>query len=259
MYESTGIIAPSLTTHVTVAVLVHHITEKQKKTKTKKKNLPRHPLTMPDIFDDILDLEGNFYSEGYAQGWQDGLMAGRAEGRALGIERGFQKFFEAGRLYGRSIVWENRLPRLPDSRPGRQNRRGHISPKKNRMGKNEKGNSVMSEEGDNKAEKSVNSGTATSTSSNCRRPPLRVNERLRRNIAIIHDLMEPETLPTENSDDAVEDVDDRIRRAQAKARVVEKALGETAPSQDASARTGKNENIEDAGNLNVAALPLSTS
>src|SRR5690242_14397423 len=64
-----------------------------------------------DPFEDLLNLEEQFYQDGYKQGQEDGIRAGRIEGRGLGLEKGFQKFFESGRLYGRAIVWANRLPK----------------------------------------------------------------------------------------------------------------------------------------------------
>ncbi|CAK7245073.1 MAG: hypothetical protein STHCBS139747_006640 [Sporothrix thermara] len=47
-----------------------------------------------------------------------------------------------------------------------------------------------------------------------------------RNLQTLYALVEPGTLPTANTDEAVNDVDDRVKRAQAKARVLEKMVGE---------------------------------
>lgn len=62
-----------------------------------------------DPFEDVLYLEDHYYLEGYQQGATDGNRAGQIEGRTLGLETGFKKFFESGRLYGRTVVWANRL------------------------------------------------------------------------------------------------------------------------------------------------------
>ncbi|PSR97646.1 hypothetical protein BD289DRAFT_458851 [Coniella lustricola] len=140
-----------------------------------------------DPFDDILNLEDNFYSEGYAKGMADGAHAGRLEGRSFGIEKGFEKFVEAGRLYGKAVVWANRLP-----------------------------------------------STATTTTTTTTPPPAmkasslpglgKGGQRLEKNILTLHALVELDTLSTENSDDAVNDFDDRVKRAQGKARVIERNL-----------------------------------
>lgn len=54
------------------------------------------------------------------------------------------------------------------------------------------------------------------------------NTRLIKNLRMFYALVEPGTLPTTNTDEAVNDVDDRVKRAQAKARVLEKIVGELA-------------------------------
>ncbi|KAJ2901717.1 hypothetical protein MKZ38_001527 [Zalerion maritima] len=170
---------------------------------------------MDDIFDDILDLEEGFYNEGYSQGWEDGVVSGRIEGRSLGMEKGFEKFFEAGRLYGRALLWANRLPT-------RDQNQEHKDGKQQKL------------------------------------PPLSNNQRLERNITALHDLMEPDTLPTKNTDDTVEDVNDRIRKAQGKLRVIERMVGEEsskAESRGASKEPGaKSGDMEDASSINPAAL-----
>ncbi len=48
-------------------------------------------------------------------------------------------------------------------------------------------------------------------------------------------LLEPDTLSTENTDEAVNDFDDRLKRAQGKARIVEMMLAENDSSKDAPA------------------------
>jgi len=45
-----------------------------------------------------------------------------------------------------------------------------------------------------------------------------------KNIKMVHALVEPETLSTANTDEAVQDFDDRLKRAQAKAKVVTKMI-----------------------------------
>ncbi|KAF5555526.1 hypothetical protein FPHYL_8195 [Fusarium phyllophilum] len=132
-----------------------------------------------DPFEDVLNLEERFYSEGYQQGIKDGVQAGRIEGRSFGMQKGFEKFLESGRLASKAIVWANRIPH--------------------------------------------NDGTASGET--CTLPPLPKNARLEKNINTLYALVEPDTLSTENSDDAVQDFDDRVKRAQGKAKIVEKMAG----------------------------------
>ncbi|KAL8388069.1 hypothetical protein RB595_009478 [Gaeumannomyces hyphopodioides] len=149
-----------------------------------------------DPFDDVLNLEDQFYQEGYQQGAADGGQAGKIEGRGLGLEKGYEKFLEAGRLYGRSLVWGTRL-----SQQAKQSEEGRT-------------------------------GTVLERQE---LPPLPANPRLRKNIVTLHALVEPETLSTENTDEAVNDFDDRVKRAQGKVRIIEKTTGEQVPKRAAPA------------------------
>ncbi|KAM0254243.1 hypothetical protein ACHAP5_000230 [Fusarium lateritium] len=133
-----------------------------------------------DPFEDVLNLEERFYSEGYQQGIKDGVQAGRIEGRSFGMQKGFEKFLESGRLASKAIVWANRMP-----------------PK----------------------------DSASSSGDACTLPALPRNARLEKNINTLYALVEPDTLSTENSDEAVQDFDDRVKRAQGKAKIIEKMAG----------------------------------
>src|SRR5258708_5428980 len=68
-----------------------------------------------NTFDEILGLEEQFYNDGLQQGLADGIKAGQIEGRTFGLEKGFEKYVESGRLYGKSLVWANRMPPSQDS------------------------------------------------------------------------------------------------------------------------------------------------
>ncbi|KAK7722177.1 hypothetical protein SLS64_000710 [Diaporthe eres] len=168
-----------------------------------------------DAFDDLLNLEEEFYSEGYEQGVADGERAGRIEGRAFGIEKGFEKFVEAGRLHGKSIVWANRLPQAKQ-----QPRGAAASPS----------SASTPPPGDNRQQAlPVLSGGGA---------------RLEKNIVTLHALVEPDTLSTDNTDDAVNDFDDRVKRAQGKVRVIERHVGED---------TGLNAGVKDDSTAKAAA------
>jgi len=53
---------------------------------------------------------------------------------------------------------------------------------------------------------------------------LPAGNRLARNVEAVYALVDPATLSTENTDDSVDDFDDRLKRAQGKMRVVMMAL-----------------------------------
>lgn len=143
-----------------------------------------------DPLDDVFNLEGRFYSEGYRQGVQDGARAGRIEGRSFGMEKGFEKFLESGRLAGKSLVWANRLP------------------KKNQQ-----------------QQQASAAATSATDAESCTLPPLPSNARLEKNVKLVYALVEPETLSTDNTDEAVQDFDDRVKRAQGKVKIIERMLG----------------------------------
>jgi hypothetical protein len=143
-----------------------------------------------DPLDDVFNLEANFYNDGYNHGLQDGAQAGRIEGRGLGMEKGFEKFVESGRLASRAVVWANRMPR--EQQEARQQQQ---------------------------------QPTQQDDPSCCSLPPLPQNGRLRKNIDTLYALVEPETLSTANTDEAVQDFDDRVKRAQGKSKIVEKMVG----------------------------------
>ena len=159
-----------------------------------------------DPFDDLLNLEDRFYEEGYKQGTEDGIQAGRIEGRSFGLEKGFEKFLESGRLHGKAVVWANRtpclLPRLSADKPNEER--------------------VPSRS-------SVQEGSDIGGL-----PALPKNSRLEKNITTLYALVEPETLSTENTDESVNDFDDRVKRAQGKAKIIEKMVGEDGGSHVAS-------------------------
>ncbi|TVY33669.1 putative ORAOV1 family protein [Lachnellula occidentalis] len=164
-------------------------------------------------FDEVLALEETFYNDGYQQGKADGVKAGRIEGRTFGLEKGFEKFVESGRLYGKSLVWANRMPQLQES-----------------------GGADLE-----------TTPTPTPTASSQKLPLLPGNQRLVKHLKVFHALAESDSLSTENSEEAVSDFDDRFKRAQAKAKVIERLVGETKGDLDSSGKIiNGNANIEDA-------------
>jgi len=161
-----------------------------------------------DPFEDVLDLEDQFYRDGYRQGMEDGVQAGKIEGRSLGLEKGFEKFMESGRLYGKAIVWANRLP---DKQPG-----------SSAQGQYHGGSQE---------------GIVSNESEPQHLPRLPGNSRLWKNITTLHALVEPESLSTENTDESVNDFDERVKRARGKAKIIERTLGED-NQEDGTATAG---------------------
>lgn len=148
-----------------------------------------------DPFDDALNVEQSFYSKGYQDGMSDGRTAGTVEGRSFGLQTGFEKFLESGRLAGRAVVWANRLPSSSSA---------------------------------STAAAVPASSPETATAAERRATalkPLPGNARLEKNVAALYGLVDPGMLSTENSDESVQDFDDRLKRAQGKAKVIERAIG----------------------------------
>lgn len=154
-------------------------------------------------FDEVLGLEEQFYDQGHQQGVSDGIKAGRIEGRTFGLEKGLEKYVQSGRLDGKSIVWANRLPQ-------------------SKTNKSFKGQ-TQSEQ----AQQTVSTDD-TPISHPKKIPALPDNQRLVKHITVLHALAESESLSTENTEEAVADFDDRLKRAQGKAKIVERMSGDIA-------------------------------
>lgn len=186
-----------------------------------------------DPLDDILNLEEQFYAEGFEQGTRDGIQAGKVEGRSVGLAQGFDKFLESGRLYGKAVVWANRMQAptspqvLPSSSSASASPAGCESKRSEQRFTPRAGDSASAEV----------SGQGEQRT--CLLPPLpRGNARLDKNVIAVHALVEPETLSTDNTDEAVNDFDDRVKRAQGRAKVVERMIGEQGkPAAEAKAST----------------------
>lgn len=153
-----------------------------------------------DLFEDVLNLEDQYYDQGYNQGYEDGYQAGKIEGRSVGLKSGYEKFLEAGRLQGKAIIWANRIPNF------------------------RKLSAMKGEESEPEARPTES--TLAHVSVDSQLPSLSSNARLEKNVTSLHALVEPGTLSTENDDLAVNDFDDRVKRAQGKLKIVERMIGE---------------------------------
>jgi hypothetical protein len=160
-----------------------------------------------DIFDSALNLEDNAYNEGYELGFTDGSRSGRIEGRAFGLQKGFEKFVELGRLHGRACVWGARLTD-PTSRAQTSSYDG----------------SKEQTPDDNEAV--AISSTPSNPQASPSIPAILHNTRLDKHIRTLFALTDPAGLTTQNTEEAVAEFDDRMKRAAAKAKVVEQIVGE---------------------------------
>jgi len=161
-----------------------------------------------DPFDSLLTLEDQFYEEGFQEGQADGMRQSRREARVFGIEKGFEKFVELGKLQARARIWAARLPQISE--------RGVLAP----IGVADVTEDTSASEGSNGSRIAI------------ALPPLPDNARLRQHIEILVALVDPATISTKNNDDAVADVDDRLKRAHAKMKVIERLTGEDGPHGD---------------------------
>jgi hypothetical protein len=162
-----------------------------------------------DLFDGILNLEDESYEEGYQLGVADGSRAGRIEGRVFGLEKGFEKFIEIGRIHGKACVWGARLSadKVPVPKPSEP-----------------MGCQSIVTDGEGKIQKEDGSGIHPDTPVTMENLPS--NRRLEKHIRTLFALVEPESMSTQNTEDAVSDFDDRYKRALSKVKVIENIIGE---------------------------------
>lgn len=165
-----------------------------------------------DPFDDLFNLEDQYYGEGYDLGVKDGSRAGLIEGRLFGIEKGFEKYAAMGRLHGQAIVWAGRLPLSPkvDETARQHGHEEHVT--------------KLSADAD--IETPVSSKTGTRETLSSALPDLPVNVRSEKHIRTLYALVEPSSLSTQNDEESVSQFDDRLKRAEGKVKIIEKLIGE---------------------------------
>ncbi|KAI1778234.1 DUF1715-domain-containing protein [Hypoxylon cercidicola] len=202
-------------------------------------------------FDDVLNLEEKYYKEGYDEGYKDGAEAGLIEGRSVGLKTGFDKFLEAGRLQGRAIIWANRIPSL------KKELEDELA-----SSSNSQQETPQDEEKDNDKDKDKEEASSGSKDEKkletIELPPLNSNPRLEKNIRMLYGMLEPGTLSTKNDDESVNDFDSRLKGAQARFKMIERAIREAVekgsaekrrrPAQPSKPGQG-NDNIEDIGKI----------
>lgn len=184
-----------------------------------------------NFLDSLLDLEEEFYQEGHDLGVADGADAGYTEGSVFAVEKGFEKFVEMGRLYGKALVWAQRLTDSKSKLP-----EGSL------------------------AQPVGNADSLALDTSICKAMPSLPahSTRLERNLSTLLELVDPATLDMSNTEEAVNDVDERLKGAAVKAKLIQRAMGENdevlglgSTAKDASKPGDGTGSIEDISSLNV--------
>lgn len=212
-----------------------------------------------DAFDSLFSLEETFYKEGYELGLADGKRAGLIEGRLTGLERGFEKFAQMGRLHGKCVVWAGRLPNSRSREIGsglsRHQKSGASEEEEENMVAGEEQEEVREGEGEKESKDNTNDDSATEldqkqtsnlppsfhpnpnnhippspptsprllSTSNNKNPN---KARLKKHILTLYALVEPASLSIQNTEEAVSDFDDRLRRAEGKVKIIERITGD---------------------------------
>ncbi|KAL9606895.1 MAG: hypothetical protein Q9204_009416 [Flavoplaca sp. TL-2023a] len=116
-----------------------------------------------------------------------------------------------GTLHGRSVIWSARFsaPPLRSEQEDSANDRGALATD---------GHSI----GTPKSHKEA--GPASTSSSSLPREPH--NSRLQKHIRTVYALTEPASISTDNTEEAVSDFNDRLKRAEGKAKIIEKLFDE---------------------------------
>ena len=179
---------------------------------------------MADPFEPLFNLEHKYYNIGYRRGRSDGLCQSRLEARVFGIEKGFEKFVEMGDLLAQARILEARLPQ-PSSRAM----------------------AVTDDEPSRELDSSRSDEQERGFS------PLPDTPQLRRHIQTLLGLLDPSAYSTQNTPDAVLDVDDRIKKAHSKLKIIERLTGEDFTGEPqkkrGSAVSKQTDNMEDFGRI----------
>jgi len=165
-----------------------------------------------DFLDGLLQLEDEFYNEGYKLGVTDGAQAGYAEGSVFAIEKGFEKLLEFGRLYGKGLVWAQRLAVPEQDQVIKATQYGDEVP----------ANIVSGDAEELFVEPAV-----------CREMPcVPKGTRLQKNVRVLLEQVDPATLSLDNTPDAISEVEERLKGAVLKTKLIQRAFGERETASD---------------------------
>lgn len=207
--------------------------------------------TKSDPFEGLFELEDTFYTEGYDLGVADGKRAGLVEGRIFGLEKGFEKYASMGRLNGKAVIWAARLAPVPIEDQANDRKAAEVN------------DSIITlTDAQQELRKALSLPQAEKDSGRAMLPTFTSTLRLEKHIRTLCALVEPSSLSTENTEEAVSEFDDRIKRAQGKVKIIEKITGEMSLSDNrmasaqgagsrSSQKTSGDGNIEDINSLHA--------
>ncbi|KAL9004863.1 MAG: hypothetical protein Q9188_002324 [Gyalolechia gomerana] len=178
-----------------------------------------------DPLEELFELENTFYNEGYDLGVQDGSRAGRIEGRLFGLEKGFEKYITMGKVHGRSVIWSGRLSSSDETQKS-----SIIIDQQTEASAADRPSKKSSDTHESRYGPEEPSAQEFSVSL----PQIPYNPRLEKHLRSLYALTEPASLSTENSEDAVSEFDDRLKRAEGKVKIIEKLVGEEPVGDDRS-------------------------
>lgn len=179
-----------------------------------------------DPFDGLLGLEDRFHHEGYKLGVADGTRAGHIEGRLFGLEKGFDKYISMGKLHGRVTVWASRLQKPLELEEQRASFQGRLLENGRKYPSSLPNSSDGAQLGEGRAKRCLASSNSVKDTL---LPVLPSNPRLEKHVQTLYALVEPDSLSTQNTEDAVADFDDRLKRAHGKVKIIEKSIHEGDP------------------------------
>ena len=184
-----------------------------------------------DLLDSVLDLEETSYQAGFDEGKADGAQAAYTEGLTLGAERGYLKALEMGKLHGRALMLNACL----------------FDP--NPVSINRKEDQPLTAPAIAATSDLVRDDGAVTQPFNSL-PSLPNNPRLKKHVEILLKLTDPETLPARNSDEAVDEFDERMKKAIAKAKVIDKLIDEPyGLTVSGEATLGESQSTTGSGNI----------
>lgn len=178
-----------------------------------------------DPFDELFSVEDDYYKQGYDAGVADATYAGLVEGKLFGVEKGFEKALELGKLHGRALVWKARTPQPAQ---GASDTSGHD---------------------DSVPDVQASKGSDTHNGILPELEMLNANPRLLKNIDTLLMVTGSKNIDMTNSDVAVAAFEERLAKAQAKAKIIANVLGETLTNPNH--KQGASSGIEEAGGLNA--------
>ncbi|KAL1975626.1 hypothetical protein VTN31DRAFT_4018 [Thermomyces dupontii] len=187
-----------------------------------------------DPLEDLLNLEEKFYKEGYDLGVADGARAGYTEGSIFAVEKGYEKLLEMGKLYGRALVWTQRLNH--SSLPATATADGAD---KTASTENSTGTTAVDGDG------TIVDPVLLSQSM----PRLPSSARLAKHIQTLLELVDPATLCLDNTEEAVNDVEERLKGAMLKARLIQRALGEATTDETSASGVSHSQQGDGSGSI----------